>query len=90
MNLLIDAWIPIQQTGIQEKITLEQLLCDDKGGDLCLPRDDMELACLQLLVVITQVLFTPKDKKALGQLYKQPMTKEEYVRACEGKSDCLT
>ena len=87
MNLLIDAWIPIQQTGLQEKITLEELLCDDKEGDLCLPRDDMELACLQLLVVITQVLFTPENKKALGHLYKQPMQKEIYLQACEGKYD---
>ncbi|QLE96559.1 type I-E CRISPR-associated protein Cse1/CasA [Neptunomonas phycophila] len=87
MNLLIDAWIPIQQTGVQEKITLEQLLCDGKEVDLCLPRDDMELACLQLLVAITQVLFTPKDKKALGQRYKQPMQKETYLQACEGIYD---
>ncbi|MGB0664187.1 MAG: type I-E CRISPR-associated protein Cse1/CasA [Pontibacterium sp.] len=87
MNLLKDPWIPIQQSGIQEKITLQQLLCDEKEGDLCLPRDDMEMACLQLLVAITQVLFTPENKKALVARVKTPLTAAEFLAACEGKED---
>lgn len=87
MNLLKHPWIPIQQSSIQEKITLQQLLCGEKEGDLCLPRDDMEMACLQLLVAITQVLLTPEDKKALGKRIKTPLTKTEYLKGCEGKYD---
>lgn len=85
MNLLSDAWIPIQNSGVMEKIKLQELLCGEKGGELCLPRDDMEFACLQLLVAITQVLFTPEDKKELISRIKQPLTAEEYLGGCEGK-----
>lgn len=85
MNLLTDAWIPVQQTGISEKITLQQLLCGEKSGELCLPRDDMEFACLQLLVALTQVMFTPSDKQALVRRIKKPLTLQEYVNGCEGK-----
>ncbi len=87
MNLLIDKWIPVQHAGLPEKITLQQLLCGEKTGELCLPRDDMEFACLQLLVALTQVLFTPVDKKALVQRIQKPLTLEEYVDGCEGKKD---
>lgn len=87
MNLLTDAWIPLQQAGLMEKITLQQFLCGEKDGELCLPRDDMEFACLQLLVSITQVLFTPDDKKQLIHRIKQPLTHEEFVEGCEGKLD---
>ncbi|OOV86274.1 type I-E CRISPR-associated protein Cse1/CasA [Oceanospirillum linum] len=87
MNLLTDSWIPVQQAGLQEKITFQQLLCGEKGGEICLPRDDMEFACLQLLVALTQVLFTPSDKKALVQRIKNPLTPEEYASGCEGKKD---
>lgn len=87
MNLLTDAWIPIQQQGSYQKITMQQLLCGEQTGDLCLPRDDMELACLQLLCAITQVLFTPKGKKELGQYVAQPLRPEAYAEACKGKLD---
>ncbi|WP_347985727.1 type I-E CRISPR-associated protein Cse1/CasA [Methylomonas sp. AM2-LC] len=86
-NLLTDAWIPIQHQGSHQKISMQQLLCGEQTGELCLPRDDMELACLQLLCAITQVLFIPKDKKALGQFVKEPITPEVYTGACKGKMD---
>ncbi len=87
MNLLTDAWIPIQQQSRYQKIGLQQLLCGEANGELCLPRDDMELACLQLLCAITQVLFTPKDKKELGRYVQQPLTSESYAEACKDKLD---
>lgn len=85
VNLLTTGWIPIQQQGSFQKISLQQLLCGEIDGELCLPRDDMELACLQLLCAITQVLFTPKDKKALGQFVQQPISPELYLEACKDK-----
>jgi CRISPR system Cascade subunit CasA len=87
MNLLTDAWIPIQHQGRYQKISLQQLLCGEQTGELCLPRDDMELACLQLLCAMTQVLFIPKDKKALGQYVREPITPEAYADACQGEMD---
>lgn len=85
MNLLTDTWIPIQKQDQYQKITLQQLLCGEETGELCLPRDDMELACLQLLCAITQVLITPKNKKELGKYVMQPITKDAYAEACQSK-----
>ncbi len=87
MNLLTDPWIPIQEKGHFEKITLQQLLCGEKNGEICLPRDDMELACLQLLCTITQVLFTPENKRELGHYVKQPLAQDDYQTAIQGKLD---
>lgn len=87
MNLLTDVWIPIQAQGQYQKITLQQLLCGEQSGELCLPRDDMELACLQLLCTIAQVLITPKDKKEFGKLVMQPLSVEAYTNACQDKQD---
>ena len=86
-NLLTTAWVPIQHQGCYQKISVQQLLCGEQTGELCLPRDDMELACLQLLCAITQVLFTPKDKKQLGQYVTRPLTPEMYTEACQEKMD---
>ncbi len=87
MNLLTDPWIPIQEKGHFEKITLQQLLCGEKNGEICLPRDDMELACLQLLCTITQVLFTPENKRELGHYVKQPLAQDDYQTAIQDKLD---
>jgi len=86
-NLLEVAWIPIQRLGNYQKITLQQLLSGELTGELCLPRDDMELACLQLLCAITQVLFLPSDKKELLKHLKEPISAEVYAEACKDKMD---
>lgn len=80
MNLLTDAWIPVRPlpTGTACKITLRQLLCEDGGWELCLPRDDMELAALQLLICMTQVIFTPQDTATLKQRIVKPLPAESF------------
>lgn len=87
MNLLTADWIPIQHQGNYQKISLQQLLCGEQTGAICLPRDDMELACLQLLCAITQVLFLPGNKKELLQYLKEPISADAYQRACANKMD---
>ena len=87
MNLLTAAWIPIQNQGNFQKISLQQLLCGEQTGELCLPRDDMELACLQLLSAMTQVLFLPTNKKELLKYLKEPIKPEVYDDACHDKMD---
>ncbi|MCW4629270.1 MULTISPECIES: type I-E CRISPR-associated protein Cse1/CasA [Marinomonas] len=64
MNLLLDNWIPVRPLagGEPEKITLQQLFCGQVRWILCLPRDDMELAALQLLICLVQVTWLPKYK----------------------------
>ncbi len=87
MNLLSACWIPVHNSGTHERITLRQLLCGEKTGELCLPRDDMEMAALQLLVAITQVCFAPPDKRALRGRLKEPLTFEEYRLGTDNKQD---
>jgi len=85
MNLLVDDWIPVQHQGIFKHISLKTVLTQDEPWQISLPRDDMEIACLQLLVSLTQVLFIPKDGCELKVRIKQPITETEYVDAVEGR-----
>jgi len=78
MNLLTDTWIPVQQGGKQQLIRLQDLLCKEDDWQLLLPRDDMEMACLQLIICLTQVIFLPADAKELKQRIKQPLSEAEY------------
>jgi CRISPR system Cascade subunit CasA len=48
---------------------------------LSLPRDDFELACLQLLVCLAQILFLPQDKRVLREKHKTPLSSKEYLDA---------
>ncbi|MEN8205525.1 MAG: type I-E CRISPR-associated protein Cse1/CasA [Pseudomonadota bacterium] len=65
MNLLADDWIPVrlQRSDEVRQISLRTLLCGNEMWELALPRDDMELAALQLVVCLAQVLLAPKDAK---------------------------
>lgn len=68
MNLLKDPWIPVRTdggTGTFRLLTYQQLLCEMGNWQVSLPRDDMELACVQLLVCMTQVMFLPENDKVL-------------------------
>lgn len=87
MNLLMDDWIPVQREGVFRHIDLETLLTQDENWQISLPRDDMEMACLQLLVSLTQVLFTPKNKMVFLERITTPISGNEYINAVEGKVD---
>lgn len=93
MNLLTDQWIPVRPLdgGGVEKISLRELLCGEGRWELCLPRDDMELAAIQLLICISQALFTPKDAGELRSRIARPITEEEYESAVQAVIDwfCL-
>lgn len=93
MNLLTDAWIPVRPlpSGAASKLTLRQLLCEDGRWELCLPRDDMELAALQLLICMTQVFFPPQNTAGLKQRIAVPLLQEEFDRGCAPYRDwfCL-
>ena len=79
MNLLKDNWIPVK-TGNEEVqlIKLQDLLCQEEEWQLCLNRDDMELAALQLLVCLVQVIFIPENKRQLLERWQKPLTSEKY------------
>lgn len=85
MDLLTDPWIPVRPLagGVPETIGLEQLLCGDQRWQLCLPRDDMELAALQLLVCLVQVTWLPGDDAGLRQAVNQPMRPADYVSGAD-------
>lgn len=82
MNLLSEAWVPVQAKrgiGAFHLLTYRQLLCE-AGDDwhVSLPRDDLELACLQLLICMTQVMFLPDTIQMLRARLRTPLTEDEF------------
>jgi CRISPR system Cascade subunit CasA len=80
MNLLSDNfnWIPVTHQGRFRHISLKDLLCRDEDWQISLNRDDMELAALQLVICLVQVVFMPHDSKELKKRIETPLTEEEY------------
>jgi len=83
MNLLIDPWVPVQNAGKTTLIGLQDVLTSDENHQIVLPRDDMELACLQLLICLTQVLFLPEDSGAWKRRIKTPLDADGYIAGIE-------
>lgn len=84
MDLLTAPWIPARPhhgTGTLRLLTLEELLCARADNHLSLPRDDLEMACLQLLVSMVQVMLLPMDQAQLQQRAETPLTPEELAEA---------
>ena len=88
MNLLKDPWIPVRAnggTGAFCLLTYQQLLCEPGDWQVSLPRDDLELACVQLLVCMTQVMFLPEDDKILRARINKMLSPEDFevgIRPC--------
>jgi CRISPR system Cascade subunit CasA len=80
MNLLKDPWIPVRADGGSGPfclLTYQQLLCEPGNWQVSLSRDDLELACVQLLVCMTQVMFLPRGRQGryeheLPARYRRP------------------
>lgn len=88
MNLLEAPWVPVRSdhgAGPFRLLTLEELLCSEGTWRVSLPRDDLELAGLQLLVCMAQVMFIPKDDAELRRRCRAPLTPEELH---DGFSPC--
>lgn len=84
MNLLIDPWIPIRKGADFGQISYKELLCSEQPElQVALPRDDLELACIQMLAALTQVIFMPKDKKELHERVKTPLSEKEFEEGIE-------
>jgi CRISPR system Cascade subunit CasA len=79
-NLLTENWIPVQKQGQFETISLKRLLCNDEDWHICLSRDDMEMAALQLTVCIVQVVFMPDDEDDLREAFSKPMKEVDYQK----------
>src|SRR5690348_4170847 len=82
MNLLEDAWIPVRAsdgTGAFRLLTYKQLLCEPGNWQVSLPRDDLELACVQLLVCMTQVIFLPADDLTWRTRLKNCLSSDEFA-----------
>ena len=86
-NLIVSSWIPVRSTSGIEQISLQKLLTTATPYHLALPRDDMELATLQLLVSLVQVVAQPPSAAALRQRAQSPMSEAEYGELIEGYAD---
>lgn len=85
MNLYRDPWIPVR--GATELLSLQRLLCGQEGWQLAMPRDDMELACLQLLISLVQVALMPKDRDHWRERLAHPILAAEYEAAVSPLAD---
>ncbi|WP_305856484.1 type I-E CRISPR-associated protein Cse1/CasA [Balneatrix alpica] len=85
MNLLTDPWIPVRllEGGPPQTVRLADVLCSDARWLLCLPRDDMELAALQLLICLTQISWIPEDDLALRRYLDQPLSESEFEQGLQ-------
>ncbi|MBV1879331.1 MAG: type I-E CRISPR-associated protein Cse1/CasA [Pseudomonadales bacterium] len=88
-NLVASCWIPVRSSIGPHQITLQTLLTSKQTYHLSLPRDDMELSALQLLISLVQVIATPKDATVLRQRTTSPLTDEEFWRYVEDFNDCF-
>lgn len=87
MNLLTDGWLPVLDNKQSRQISLQDVLCVDADWEISLPRDDMELAALQLLVCLAQVLFPVESQADLRARIKTPLTEADYRQAIEPYRD---
>lgn len=86
MDLLTNNWIPVRAdggTGTFRLLTYRELLCEPKNWQVSLPRDDLELACVQLLVCMTQVMFLPDDIPALRARLDASLSPEAFAAGVE-------
>jgi len=85
MNLLDSPWIPVRADSGRSEFRLlsyRDLLCESgRNWQISLPRDDLELACLQLLVCMTQVMFVPNDDAELRALIAAPLDPVDFEAA---------
>ncbi|ELY2795859.1 type I-E CRISPR-associated protein Cse1/CasA [Cronobacter dublinensis] len=83
MSLLNDEWIPVRPLngGKSQVISLKRLLCRGEQWTLALPRDDMELAALQLITCMVQVIFLPGNEETLRKRLSEDLSEAEYDNA---------
>jgi len=81
MNLIEDPWVPVTRNGRFGQIRFRDVLCRNGDWRLSLPRDDMELACLQMLICLTQVIFMPSDPDELEAAAEAPMEEGRFDRS---------
>jgi len=82
VNLLIDPWIPVRADGGMGSfrfLTYRELLCEPGNWQVSLPRDDLELACVQLLVCMTQVMFLPESDQVLRARQTELVAPEPFA-----------
>jgi len=92
MNLLLHSWIPVRADGGSGEfrlLTYRELLCQPGNWRVSLPRDDMELACLQLLICMTQVMFLPEDDEELFERMDGPLAEAEFKSGIAPCADWL-
>lgn len=81
MNLLTDPWIPVRADrgrGAFRLLTYREVLCASGHWRVSLPRDDLELACIQMLICMTQVMFQPADDDQLVDRLADPLTDTQF------------
>jgi CRISPR system Cascade subunit CasA len=90
MNLLKHAWIPVrlrERSADGRLLTLEELLCGSDEWEIALPRDDLEMACLQMLASLVQVMFPPESDSDLRNRLRISLSPKEYAEGANKLGD---
>lgn len=88
MDLLKEPFIPARSdngTGKFRLLSYEELLCGEGLWSVSLPRDDLELACIQLLVCMTQAMFLPQTDGELRERVNKALSAEAFT---DGVTQC--
>lgn len=83
MNLLTDAWIPVREKNDYQEVSLQDVLCSDKDWRISCHRDDFEMAALQLLICLTQVVLLPENLGELREREKASLDPAIYQKAIQ-------
>lgn len=87
MNLLTDTWVSVKKgKGRDEEflwLGLKEILTSSESLELRYPRDDLEMAALEMLIALTQVIFIPEDNSELIKRGKSPLSEGEYEEGVE-------
>ncbi len=79
MNLLRDSWIPVRDEKGFRHLSCRAFLCGENDRlEFGLNRDDFNLATLQLLISLTQVIFTPENAAEVRHREKSPLEEAEF------------
>lgn len=91
MNLMTDAWIPVRSLagGGVQTITLQTLLCGQGKWRLSLPRDDMELATLQLLICLMQIIAPAENDAVYRHRVERLMAEDEFLLLIQPWLECF-
>lgn len=87
MNLLTDAWLPVDDGHTRRRVSLRDVLCSDSAFTVSTPRDDFDAAVVTLSAALVQSLFPDLEDEELVERERTPLTREDFSRRASAQCD---